>query len=99
MTISAPQMSSGEDRTHHWLLTSPGPGEAVVEEDPMVEEDPPAPLHYPLAPPGEDPLAVTPSDAPGEFLAPILQGLIFVSTVVFMLVTCTKLGTNHRLPD
>lgn len=59
------QMSSGEDRTHHWLLTSPGPGEAVVEEDPMVEDDPPALLHYPLAPPGEDPLAATPSDAPG----------------------------------
>lgn len=67
----APQMSSGEDRTHHWLLTSPGPGEAVVEEDPMVEEDPPAPLHYPLAPQGEDPLAVTPSDTPGECITPI----------------------------
>ncbi|XP_045121962.1 uncharacterized protein LOC123510698 [Portunus trituberculatus] len=59
-------MSSGEDRTHHWLLTSPGPGEAVVEEDPMVEDVPPAPLHYPLAASGEDPLAATPSDAPDE---------------------------------
>ena len=66
ITASNPlQMSSGEDRTHHWLLTSPGPGEAVVE-DPMVEDDPPAPLHYPLAPSGEDPLAPTPSDAPGK---------------------------------
>ncbi|KAK7074137.1 hypothetical protein SK128_019422 [Halocaridina rubra] len=38
-------MSSGEDRTHHWLLTSPGPGDGIAEEA-MLEGEPGIESHY-----------------------------------------------------
>lgn len=59
-------MSSGEDRTHHWLLTSPGPEEGVVEDDPMVHEEPSSVGHCPHSSQQlDDPLAPSNSDAPG----------------------------------
>ncbi|CAL4111615.1 unnamed protein product, partial [Meganyctiphanes norvegica] len=33
-------MSSGDDRTHHWLLTSPGPGAGSLEDESMLHDDP-----------------------------------------------------------
>lgn len=62
-------MSSGEDRTHHWLLTSPGPGESVVEDDLLLQEevtsDATLTSHH-LEDPLHDPLAPTTSDEPGN---------------------------------
>ncbi|XP_068239459.1 uncharacterized protein [Palaemon carinicauda] len=59
-------MSSGEDRTHHWLLTSPGPGEGV-EEEAMVEGEPAPDGHYPLMTnPFDEQLALNSGDAVDE---------------------------------
>ena len=58
-------MSSGEDRTHHWLLTSPGPGEGI-EEEAMVEGDP-APGGHCMTCPFDDQLTLnTVADGNGE---------------------------------
>ncbi|XP_042861119.1 uncharacterized protein LOC122246550 [Penaeus japonicus] len=59
-------MSSGEDRTHHWLLTSPGPGEGIVEDDPMAQEPSSGDQLQASGDALDDPLAPSSSDAPDE---------------------------------
>lgn len=59
-------MSSGEDRTHHWLLTSPGPGEGIVEDDPMAQEPSSGDQLQASGDALDDPLAPSSSDAPGK---------------------------------
>ncbi|KAG7159461.1 Ubiquitin carboxyl-terminal hydrolase 15-like, partial [Homarus americanus] len=60
-------MSSGEACTRDLLLTGPGPGEGLVEDEPIAQEEPSSVGHCPLPSEQlEDPLAPSTSDAPDE---------------------------------